>query len=165
MTDSVLGNRTVDESTTLESDTGSVTALLSELAKEIDAIKGNTGKWYETPVTDLSEVFKYDVVQSVTGYIVPNNGVWGRIPITRDMVLKSIRVECSIKPSAATRIDIYKNTDLQGYFTVSTVGTAWTPSTTINLVAGDIIQAKVNGTSGLRTTPNTTTIFAILGNR
>lgn len=164
MTDSVLGNRTVNETIALESDTGSVTDLLSELAKEVDEVKGNTGKWFDTPVSSLAELFNNDIIQSVSGYVVPNNGSWGRIPIQRDMVLRGIRVECSVTPSAATTIAVYKNSTLLSTFRVSTIGTAWTPSSTVNLVAGDFVQAKVNGTSGLRTAPNTTTIFAILGN-
>ena len=165
MTDPVLGNRTVNETIAIESDTGSVTDLLSELAKEVDEVKGNTGKWFDTPVSSLAELFNQDIIQSVSGYIVPNKGSWGRIPIYRDMVLRGIRVECSVAPSASTRIDIYNNTTLLGYFSVSTVGTEWTPTSTVNLVAGDFVQAKVNNNSGLRTAPNTTTIFAILGNR
>lgn len=165
VTDAIIGTRKVNEDTTLESNTGTIEDLLSELAKEIDVIKGNTGNWFDTPVATLLSLFNQDVVQSVSGYIVPNNGSFGRVPIYRDMILKQVSVSCSSAPTTATRIDVYKNTSLVGYFSISTQNTTWNAPANTNLAAGDMIYCKVNGTSGIKTAPNSTTIFFRLGNR
>ena len=154
--DTIMGSRTIDEATTVESNTGTLTQLLSELAKEIDAVKGNTGNWYDTPVATLASLFNEDVVQSVSGYLVPNSGELGRVPIYRNMLLKEVRISCSSAPTASTRIDVYKNTTLLGYFSVSAQNTAWTAPANTTLIAGDLIYCKVNGTSGLKTAPCTT---------
>ena len=81
------------------------------------------------------------------------------------MTLKEVQISSTLKPTVSTRIDVYKGTTLLGYFSVSTQNTTWAAPVDTNLVNGDILYCKVNGTSGLRATYNIVTTNFRLANR
>ena len=165
ITDNLLGSRTVDQNTAFDGNSGTLIQILSNLAKEIEAVKGSTTNWYDTPISSISNLYYQDVIQSGVGYMVQNNGAFTRTTIYRSMILKEVQVSATLAPTASTRIDVYKGTTLLGYFSMSTQNTTWAAPANTNLVAGDTLYCKVNGTSGLKKTYNLTTTNFRLANK
>ncbi len=62
VTDDIIGSRTVDQNiATAESNTGTLTQLLSWIVKHIKAIKGSVTNWYDAAATSLSTLWsKFD---------------------------------------------------------------------------------------------------------
>jgi len=67
VTDTILGNRTVDQAIVdVESNTGTLTQLLSWIVKHIKAVKGNVVNWYDAAATSLSVL--WDKFNGTTGH-------------------------------------------------------------------------------------------------